>query len=29
MELIARPGWSRLLKSQDYAVTHLYCEKEL
>ena len=29
MELIARPGWSRLLKNQDYAVTHLFCEKEL
>lgn len=29
MELIARPGWSRLLKGQGYAVTHLYCEKEL
>jgi len=29
MELIARTGWSRLLKSQGYALTHLYCEKEL
>ncbi|MGH6933294.1 MAG: hypothetical protein ACREEE_12780 [Dongiaceae bacterium] len=29
MELIARPGWSRLLKDHGYAVTHLFCEKEL
>lgn len=29
MELIARPGWSRLLKGQGYAITHLFCEKEL
>lgn len=29
MELIARPGWSRLLKNRGYAVTHLFCEKEL
>lgn len=29
MELIARPGWSRLLKGHGYAVTHLFCEKEL
>lgn len=29
MELIARPGWSRLLAKQGYATTHLFCEKEL
>jgi len=29
MELIARPGWSRLLDTQGYATTHLFCEKEL
>ena len=29
MELIARPGWSRLLGTQGYDTTHLFCEKEL
>jgi hypothetical protein len=29
MELIVRPGWSRVLAKQGYATTHLFCEKEL
>lgn len=29
MELIARSGWSRILGRQGYAVTHLFCEKEI
>jgi hypothetical protein len=29
MELIARPGWSRPLARHGYALTHVFCEKEL
>jgi hypothetical protein len=29
MELIARPGWSRVLAPHGYETTHVYCEKEL
>jgi hypothetical protein len=29
MELIARPGWSRILAQHGYETTHLFCEKEL
>lgn len=29
MELVARPGWSRVLARHGYETTHLFCEKEL
>jgi hypothetical protein len=29
MELIARPGWSRILARHGYATTHVFCEKEI
>lgn len=29
MELIARPGWSRILRRHGYDITHVFCEKEL
>jgi hypothetical protein len=29
MELIARPGWSRVLARHGYEITHVFCEKEL
>ena len=29
MELIARPGWSRVLARHGYETTHVFCEKEL
>ena len=29
IETYARPGWSRLLKEQDYKITHYLLEKKL